>query len=552
MLLLVCLIDASAVPVTEPASDLAQVNLALTVFDQHSARSADASKNYVIFAYDNEVCVGEKATKCAEFETALNSVKNLALQDDFAKYKEHVSFGKANKDDFPEHKQDFEKAKVPLPAVLFWPAGHSRPSCKYDDDHPSGDRMFSWLLGKLKEEDDDDLLELDEGGSLSSMTIVDPSVLVCQADGGPNVVVDNLECSDLIEKGAEAEQGLMQLEKTQKIWDYKTGDTKFIGPADNSLPHVVDSGAAVEVHSLDNKGFVDLTKQKVWQAIYFHAPWCKYCGCLEPVWNGVAKNLVGTLKQPELVVSSVDGDVNPELRNIFNVTVYPTFVVVNKDGSKVLGRYLGPRKVFELSNWIEDLIVADENPVVKHQFDVSEQGSVPDLNPVYPYSGSKAFGVQALASLESSLGVSGNDFDECVDSDEAKFTSPGVALLVHYASSTDVHALEMDIQTVSTQKIPQKPTVVDFMAPWCPHCQRLNPVWDAVSAEFSTSNEVIIGKVDTEAHPDVKREFGIHRFPTIMYFDAGKAMKFDEGHRYTGQRDSESLKKWIKDVVLHH
>jgi thioredoxin-like negative regulator of GroEL len=365
-------------------------------------------------------------------------------------------------------------------------------------------------------------------------------------------VVEGLECTDLVETGIEAEQGLMQLEKTQKIWDYKNIDTKFLGPADNALSHLVQGGIPVDVHSLDSQSFQDFSKQGNWQALYFHAPWCKYCSCLDPVWSGVAKNLVGSLRQPKLVISSVDGDSNTELRNLFNVTVYPTFVVVNKDGSKVLGRYLGPRKVFELSNWIEDLIVADENPIVKHQFEPSEAGAVNDLHPVYPYTGPKAFGDQTLASLEASIGLTGNEFDECVDSDEAKFTSPGVALLVHYASSTSVHALEMDIQTVSTHAIPNKPTVVDFMAPWCPHCQRLNPVWDNLSAEFASGSEVVIGKVDTEAHPDVKNEFGIHRFPTIMYFEAGQPMKYDEGHRYTGQRDPESLKKWIHDVVIKH
>jgi len=520
------------------------------VFDQHSA--TDASKNYVIFAFDNEACVGDKAAKCAELETALNAVKDLAVQDTFSKYKDHVSFGKANKDDFPDHKKDFEKAKVPLPAVLFWPAGHSRPSCKFDSDHPRGEELFTWLVAKLKDEDDDDLLELDEGSSLKK---VDPAVLVCQADGGPNVVADSLSCSDLIETGLEAEQGLMQLEKTQKIWDYKTGNTKFLGPADNSLPHVVDSAPAV-VREIDGNGFRDISKQGMWQALYFQAPWCQYCSCLDPVWDGVAKNLVGTLAQPDLVVAKVNGDTSSDLRDLFNVTAYPTFVVVNKDGNKVLGRYLGPRKVFELSNWIEDLIVADEYPIVKQQFDSADQPAVPDMAPVYPYSGPSAWGdktqTQTLASLEASIGLTGNEFDDCVDSDEAKFTAPGVALLVHYASSTSIHALEMDIQTVSTHAVPTKPTVVDFMAPWCPHCQKLNPVWDTISADFSNSNDVVIGKVDTEAHPDVKNEFGIHRFPTIMYFDAGKPMAFDEGRRYTGRRDTESLKKWIHDVVLHH
>jgi thiol-disulfide isomerase/thioredoxin len=205
----------------------------------------------------------------------------------------------------------------------------------------------------------------------------------------------------------------------------------------------------------------------------------------------------------------VDGDSNPELRNLFNVTVYPTFLLVNKDGTKVLGRYLGPRKVFELSTWISDLIVADENPVVKHQFEPSEQGEHVDQFPVHPYTGPKAFGEQNLVSV--AVGVSGNDFDDCVDADELKFTSPGVALLVHYPSSTAARALEADSNMLSTTKVAEKLTIVDFMVSWCPHCQKLNPVWDTLSSQYAERKDLLVVKVDLEQHPDIKRDFGIHR-----------------------------------------
>jgi thioredoxin-like negative regulator of GroEL len=271
------------------------------------------------------------------------------------------------------------------------------------------------------------------------------------------------------------------------------------------------------------------------------------------VWQGVATNLVGSQRQPELVVTNVDGDSNPELRNLFNVTVYPTFLLVNKDGNKVLGRYLGPRKVFELSTWITDLIVAAENPVVKHQFDAADQGAHADLYPVFPYNGSvaaKVVGEQSLVSV--SVGLSGNDFDDCAESDELKFTSPGVALLVHYPSTASSRALEADSNILSTTKVAEKLTVVDFMVSWCPHCQKLNPVWDQLSSRLAERTDVLVVKVDLEQHPDVKRDFGIHRFPTVVYFDAGKPMSFDEAHRFSGQRDAEHLQQWIDQISSPH
>ena len=63
---------------------------------------------------------------------------------------------------------------------------------------------------------------------------------------------------------------------------------------------------------------------------------------------------------------------------------------------------------------------------------------------------------------------------------------------------------------------------------------------------------VAVGKVDTEAHVDVKKQFGIHRFPTIMYFEPGKKMSYDESRRYTGQRDIEHLQQWINGLKAAH
>eukprot|EP00300_Choanocystis_sp_HF-7_P030057 c38808_g1_i1.p1 GENE.c38808_g1_i1~~c38808_g1_i1.p1 ORF type:complete len:581 (+),score=148.70 c38808_g1_i1:1-1743(+) len=535
-----------AVAAPEVASQNVAADSGLFVFDQNSAKTADQNKNYVIYAYDDSSCLGDKAAKCQELEKAFaEAVSQDKATHYLGKFRDHVIFGKANKNDFPAHKQQLEKAKVPLPAVLFWPAGHSRPSCKFDAPHPDSKAVADWLLAKIKDEEDDDFLELDEGAELTDSSdnskIDETSLLVCQADGGPNLIPkEEPSCGDLM----FTEQDLVQLEKTQKMWDAKEGKEVFAGPADNSLPKTVDRTPGV-VNELDSVKYYEATKRGVWNAIYFYAPWCHHCSCLDPVWSSVSGNLVSSKRQPDLVLNKVNGDANVELRHLFNVTVYPTFLLVNKDGTKVLGRYLGPRKAFELSTWIEDLIVADENPILKKKFLKSEEGEHIDHSPVFPYSGESAYpaavGAQALAVLSSEL--SGNDFDECLASDEAKFTAPGAALLVQH--SADARSLEFDSTIVSVELVPDQLTVIDFYAPWCPHCQHLNPVWDTLSTQVEG---VRIGKVDTDAHADVKRAFGIRRFPTIMYFEPGKKMTFNESHRYTGQRDVEHLKQWVNDL----
>merc|ERR1712091_839842 len=105
----------------------------------------------------------------------------------------------------------------------------------------------------------------------------------------------------------------------------------------------------------------------------------------------------------------------------------------------------------------------------------------------------------------------------------------------------------MDQSHVSKSVTPDKITVIDFYQPWCPHCNKLHPTWDALAAEFE-GKDVIIGKVNLENHPDVKKDFGIKKFPTIMYFEKGVPMTFDEDRRYRGKRSLNTLEHWVQGL----
>jgi hypothetical protein len=72
-------------------------------------------------------------------------------------------------------------------------------------------------------------------------------------------------CSEPIENPST----LVQIGKTEKIWDFKKADTKFIGPADNSLPHEVDTAAKPLIRAVDAAVYQSITKQNKWLALYF-------------------------------------------------------------------------------------------------------------------------------------------------------------------------------------------------------------------------------------------------------------------------------------------
>ena len=60
--------------------------------------------------------------------------------------------------------------------------------------------------------------------------------------------------------------------------------------------------------------------------------------------------------------------------------------------------------------------------------------------------------------------------------------------------------------------------LVDWWAEWCGPCRRFAPIYEEASGRHP---DVVFGKVDTEAQPNLAGEFGIRSIPTIMAFRDG-------------------------------
>ena len=84
-----------------------------------------------------------------------------------------------------------------------------------------------------------------------------------------------------------------------------------------------------------------------------------------------------------------------------------------------------------------------------------------------------------------------------------------------------------------------KKTVVEFWAPWCVYCKRLNPVIDRLAAKLGDA--LPVGKINVDEQPELEEQYGINTLPTLLLFEGET-----HGEPLVAPASQAQIEEWLR------
>jgi thioredoxin 1 len=103
--------------------------------------------------------------------------------------------------------------------------------------------------------------------------------------------------------------------------------------------------------------------------------------------------------------------------------------------------------------------------------------------------------------------------------------------------------MDIDDSSFETEIVQSdKPSVVDFWAPWCGPCKAIGPVIEELSKTYG--DQVKFTKCNVDDNPVTPGKFGIKAIPTLIFFKDGKVVD-----QITGMVAKSKLEDTLKTII---
>lgn len=86
---------------------------------------------------------------------------------------------------------------------------------------------------------------------------------------------------------------------------------------------------------------------------------------------------------------------------------------------------------------------------------------------------------------------------------------------------------------------PKELVLVEFYAPWCGHCKKMEPEYSKAAKKLAPSG-LVLAKVDATKESELAKEFMVQGFPTLILFRKGEKVE-----DYSGERTAEAMVEYM-------
>jgi len=99
---------------------------------------------------------------------------------------------------------------------------------------------------------------------------------------------------------------------------------------------------------------------------------------------------------------------------------------------------------------------------------------------------------------------------------------------------------------------------VEFYAPWCPYCKRLEPIWNELPSKLEeVGSKTRVARMNVDTYTEYASAYAVTGFPTLMLFENGRPVGAKTGlvdmkmaMRYAGVQDEGILAQFAPEKKL--